>query len=205
MTEHEHKHEEKEETKKQIIEDIEKSGVPEKIAEKEEKIDEQVEKKLEKTEAPKEDKKESKKETRAPKSEAVVNSINAHLSAKTSVYVCKFIKNKTIDQAISDLEDVIAQKKAVPMKGEIPHRKGKGMAGGRFPKNASEHFIKLLKTLAGNSNVNGLEDPVIVEAFANIGERPFGKFGAVRRKRAHIKIIAKNKVKKEKKHKEKKK
>jgi ribosomal protein L22 len=203
MAEHEHKHEEKEETKKQIIEDIEKSGVPEKIAEKEEKIDEQIEKKLEKTET-KEEKKDSKKETRAPKSEAVVNSINAHLSAKTSAYVCKFIKNKTIDQAIEDLEMVIAQKKVVPMKGEIPHRKGKGIMSGRYPKNAAEHFIKLLKTLAGNSNVNGLEDPVIVEAFANIGERPFGKFGAVRRKRAHIKIIAKNKVK-NKKHKEKKK
>jgi len=201
MAEHEHKHEEKEETKKQIIEDIEKSGVPEKIAEKEEKIDEQIEKKLEKT---KEEKKDSKKETRAPKSEAVVNSINAHLSAKTSAYVCRFIKNKTIDQAISDLEEVIAQKKVVPMKGEIPHRKGKGIMSGRYPKNAAEHFIKLLKTLAGNSNVNGLEEPVIVEAFANIGERPYGKFGAVRRKRAHIKIIAKNKVKKQK-HAEKKK
>ena len=59
------------------------------------------------------------------------------------------------------------------MKGEIPHRKGKIMSG-RFPKNASEHFINLLKTLSANSNVNGLENPVIVEAIANIGERPFG-------------------------------
>jgi ribosomal protein L22 len=157
---------------------------------KKEEVVETVEKK-------KEEKKEEKKETKKPKTEAFVNSFNAHLSTKTSAAVCKFIKNKTIDDALQDLEEVIAKKKVVPMKGEIPHRKGKGIMSGRYPKNAAEHFIKLLKTLAGNSNVNGLDNPVIVEAIANIGERPFGKFGAVRRKRTHIKIIAKNKVTKE--------
>lgn len=137
-----------------------------------------------------------------PKSEAVVNSFNAHLSAKTSAAVCRFIKNKNIDKAIEDLEDVIAQKKAVPMKGEIPHRKGKNMMAGRYPKNAAEHFIKLLKTLAGNSNVNGIEEPIIVRAIANIGERPYGQLGAIKRKRTHIKIISKSKAKKEIKEKE---
>jgi ribosomal protein L22 len=87
------------------------------------------------------------------------------------------------------------------MKGEIPHRKGKGIMSGRYPRNAAEHFIKLLKTLKGNSNVNGIEEPIIVEAFANLGERPFGKFGAVRRKRTHIRIVAKNKAKKQEKKK----
>jgi ribosomal protein L22 len=146
-----------------------------------------------------EEKKETKKEIKKPKSEAVVNSYNAHLSTKTSAYVCKFIKNKSIEDAINDLEEVIVQKKVVPMKGEIPHRKGKGIMSGRYPRNAAEHFIKLLKTLAGNSNVNGIEEPIIVEAIANLGERPFGKFGSVRRKRTHIKIVAKNKMKREKK------
>jgi len=131
-------------------------------------------------------------EKRAPKTEAVVNSPNAHLSMKTSAAVCRFIVGKTLDQAVADLREVAAGRKAVPMKGEIPHRHGKIMSG-RFPKNASEHFIMLLKTLAGNCNVNGLEEPMIAEAIANIASRPYGKFGAVRRKRAHIKIIAKNK------------
>ena len=144
------------------------------------------------------EKKEAKKETKKPKTEAFVSSYNSHLSTKTSGAVCRFIKNKTINQAISDLEEVILKKKAVPMRGEIPHRKGKIMSG-RFPKNASEHFIKLLKTLSANSNINGLENPVIVEAIANIGERPFGQFGRIRRKRTHIKIIAKSKEVKEKK------
>ena len=150
----------------------------------------------------KEEMKSEKKETkeapkiiRKPKKEAVVNSFNAHLSAKTSGAVCRFILRKTIEQAISDLELVAKGKKVVPMKGEIPHKKGKGIMAGRYPKNAAEHFIVLLKTLRGNANVNGIEEPVIVEAFANIGERPYGRFGAIRRKRAHIKIIAKSKNK----------
>jgi len=156
---------------------------------------------------------------KVPKTEAFVYSPNAHLSMKTSAAVCRFIVGKTIDKASADLREVAAGRRPIPMKGEIPHRHGKIMSG-RFPKNASEHFIMLLKTLAGNCNVNGLEEPVIAEAIANIASRPYGKFGAVRRKRAHIKIIAKNrkdwqksrskkakmnKVKKSKQNKEKKK
>jgi ribosomal protein L22 len=164
------------------------------------KMEEKKEEKIVETAKEKaEEKKEVKKETKKPKKEAFVNSFNAHLSTKTSAYVCKFIKNKSIDDAISDLELVIVQKKVVPMKGEIPHRKGKGIMAGRYPRNAAEHFINLLKTLKGNSNVNGIEEPIIVEAVANLGERPFGKFGAIRRKRTHIRIVAKNKLVKEKK------
>ena len=149
--------------------------------------------KEEKKEAKPEEKKADKKEKKVPKTEAVVNSYNAHLSTKTSAAICRFIVGKTLEKAISDLEQVAAARVPVPMKGEIPHRHGKIMSG-RYPKNASEHFIMLLRTLVGNSLVNGLEDPVVAEAIANIGNRPYGKFGAVRRKRTHIKIIAKSKT-----------
>ena len=168
------------------------------MEEEKQKTKVEEEKKEEKAAAAPEKKIESKKEAKKPKTEAVVNSYDAHLSTKTSSYVCKFIVGKEIDKAMSDLNEVLQKKKAVPMKGEIPHRKGKIMSG-RYPKYASEHFIKLLKTLAANASVNEIENPIIVEAIANIGSRPFGKFGRVRRKRTHIKIIAKNKAVKEKK------
>jgi len=156
---------------------------------------EEDKKKIEKTSEKIEDKKETPKVVKKPKTEAFVNSFNAHLSYKTSGAVCRFIVGKDIDTAIEDLELVARGKKVVPMKGEIPHKHGKGIMAGRYPKYAAEHFIVLLKTLAGNANVNNIEEPIIVEAFANIGERPFGRFGAVRRKRAHIKIIVKSKIK----------
>lgn len=129
------------------------------------------------------------------KTEAVVNAKNLPISTKDSAAICKFIKNKKIENAIADLEQVLLLKKAVPMKGEIPHKKGKGMASGRFPKNAAQSFIKLLKSLSANATYNGLEEPIIAAAVANIGARPYGKFGWVRKKRSHVKLKAIEKIK----------
>ncbi len=144
----------------------------------------------------KEEKTEKKPVQEKPKkTEAVVNAPNLPISTKYSAAICRFIKNKKIKNAIADLEQVLVLKKVVPMKGEIPHRKGKGIMSGRFPKKAAQNFIKLLKNLSANANHNGLEDPIIVEAIANIGSRPYGKFGRVRRKRTHVKIKVKEKKK----------
>lgn len=130
------------------------------------------------------------------KTEAVVNGNSLPISTKTSGAICRFIKYKKINEAIADLEKVIAKKKAVPMRGEIPHRKGKIMAG-RFPQRAAKHFVELLKTLSANANVNGLENPIIVEAFANRASEPYGRFGRVQKKRTHIKIKCMEKKTKE--------
>ena len=141
-----------------------------------------------------------KKEPEKPKKTfAMVNGKDIPISTKDSVALCKFIKNKKIEDAIADLESVLRMKKPVPMKGEIPHKKGKGMSSGRFPKNASENFIKLLKSLSANANYNGLEEPIIFEAVANTGKRPYGRFGRIRKKRTHIRIVVKDKPKKKKK------
>ncbi|MEX0921020.1 MAG: uL22 family ribosomal protein [Candidatus Pacearchaeota archaeon] len=123
---------------------------------------------------------------------AIVNSNNLPISTKHSKAICKFIRGKKIGDAIADLEKVLVLKKAVPMKGEIGHRKGKGMMSGRFPKKASERFIKLLKSLSANSINHGIENPFVTEAIANIGSRPYGRFGRVRMKRTHVKLVAKN-------------
>lgn len=148
--------------------------------------DKKIEKKTEK--------KVEEKQTKKPvvkKTEASVNGVDLHISTKDSVAICRFIKGKKIDRAIFDLEQVLLYKKAIPMKGEIPHRKGKGMMSGRYPKNAAICFIKLLKSLLANANE--LEDPIITEAIANLASRPFGRFGRIRKKRSHIKIIMKEK------------
>ena len=192
------------EVKKEIIKDIEKDGVSEDVAKKEEKIAEEVEEKsdkeLEKKSAKAEESKkpEKAKPEKPKKTEAFVNIKDLPISTLHSIAICKFIKGKKIEIAIKDLEDVAKFKKSVPMKGEIPHRKGKIMSG-RFPKKASEHFIKVLKSLQANSNVNGLNEPIIVEAIANIAHRPYGRFGRIRRKRTHVKIKAKEMKTKEKK------
>jgi len=160
-----------------------------------EKSTETIKTEEEKAEIVKEEKKEIKKEVpKVKKTEVSVKGINLPISTKDAKFVCKFVVKKRIGDAIRDLEKVEVGKKAVPMKGEIPHRKGKGISSGRFPKKASKNFIILLKSLAANANEGNLDEPIIVEAIANMAARPRGRFGRTQKKRTHVKIIAKDKT-----------
>ncbi len=126
------------------------------------------------------------------KDEAIAKGINLHLSKKQCMYICKYIKNKTIDIAIKDLESVIKMKNPIPFKGEIPHRSHPGMMSGRYPVKASKEFIYLLKGLKGNVIVNGLDldKTLIYYASATWAARP-AKRGGMRFKRAFVVLKAK--------------
>jgi len=90
-------------------------------------------------------------------------------------------------------------KRAVPMKGEIPHRKGKIMSG-RYPIKACTHFIKLLKQLTANAMVNELElEKTRIECKANKASRPYRRFGRTKFKRSHVTLKVKVNKKKTKK------
>jgi len=125
------------------------------------------------------------------KHEAVAKGVGMHISKKHAVYICSFIKNKQIDKAISDLEEVIKFKKPIPFKGEIPHRKGKIMSG-RYPIKASKLFITLLKGLKGNAIVNqmDLDNTKITLASATWASRPMRR-GNVEGKRTNVLLKAK--------------
>jgi ribosomal protein L22 len=170
----------------EVVEETEK--VSEKIAGKEDKPEKKNDESKESQPAGKDggavtkvnekktdEKKKKKDEKLIPKKdEAVAFGRNLHMSKKHGVYICRFIKNKKVDDALKDLEDVRKMKKAVPFRGEIPHRRGKGMMSGRYPINAAELFISMLKSLKGNVIVNGmdLERARIVMASANWARRP---------------------------------
>ncbi|MEK6844876.1 MAG: uL22 family ribosomal protein [Nanoarchaeota archaeon] len=140
--------------------------------------------------------------------EAVVNIQNAPVSTKYSKNICKFIKNKQIGKAINDLEQVLVHKKAIPMRGGVGHKKSAGSfasGSGKYPKDATEYFIKLLKSLSSNAIINGLENSTITEAISNIGQKPRARFGRWKRKRTHIRLVARElKIKDKEKIKEKK-
>lgn len=128
---------------------------------------------------------------------------NYSFSQKHAAAVCKFIRGRTIPEAIALLERVQSKRVAVPMKGEIPHRKG-DIERGRYPVKASYYIVKLLKSLKGNAAVKSLdEDSVVIKiAKADKGETPMriGKRGR-RGKSTHVTLIAEGHevVKKEKK------
>ena len=105
----------------------------------------------------------------------------------------KFVKNKSIKKALEDLNQVLLKKRAVPMSGEYGHKKSvkKTASGaGKYPKIATEYFIKLIKSLNANSIANGIENPIISEIIPNMASRPSGRFGKWKRKRTHIKLVA---------------
>jgi len=109
------------------------------------------------------------------------------VSRKQSMAIIKFIKGKKISDATKLLEDVVKMKKAVPMKGEIPHRKG--MMSGRYPIKASGMFIKLLKGLNANASQKEGAESAFIYGKANIAPKSMrpGRFRH-KFKRAHVEL-----------------
>ena len=110
------------------------------------------------------------------------------ISKKHSMAICKFMKNKKIDYMTGFLQDVIKLKKAVPMKGEIPHRHNLGT--GRYPVKASKVFIDLLRNLRANATAANMDiDKIFLQAKADKASRPRkpGKYHR-RFKRTHVEI-----------------
>ncbi|MEM4625296.1 MAG: uL22 family ribosomal protein [Candidatus Pacearchaeota archaeon] len=176
-------------------EEANKEGIKEQRLEEDNK---EVGNKSEAKEKAKEEIKESKdKKTKVKKTEAFVNVRNAPISLKVAVSIGRFIKYKRIDESISLLEKVINKKIAIPFKGEMPHRKGlmlnnKRMMTGKYPIKASKNFIRILRDLSANANVNGLDmDKVIIkEVIINKGQKQYHRFGNTQFKRVHIYIKA---------------
>ena len=138
-----------------------------------------------------EKKEEKKAVVKVVKTEAMARGEAIHASKKHCMYIGTFIKGKTVDAAIADLEQVIKLKRAIPFKGEIPHRKGKGMMSGRYPVAASELFITMLKGLRGNILVNNMDADKtrIFSVVSNWASRPRRSSG--KGKRTNVVIIAK--------------
>ncbi len=138
---------------------------------------------------PAEEKKPAASKPLVKKEKAVARGLSLPISKKHAMYICSFIKNKRVEAAIEDLEDVLKFKRAVPFKGEIPHRHG--MMSGRYPINASKAFISVLKGLRGNIAVAGLapDKARIAEATASWASRSQKRDGA-RFKRTHVIITA---------------
>lgn len=132
------------------------------------------------------------------KEEAIARGKNLHASKKHCMYICSFIKNKPIDQAISELQEVLKFKRIIPMKGEIPHRSAPGIMSGRYPIKTTQQFIPLLKALKGNAIVNGMEldKTRITYGSATWASRP-QKRGGMRFKRSFVVLKAREVIMKE--------
>ncbi len=174
---------------------------------KEDKEKEKVETKPEEKKASgeKQDKKDEKKKPEVkkveikPKDCAVVRGHSMRLSLKHCIAICKMLKGKTPENAVEFLDGVALGKNPVHMRGrEVPHQKGKGVAGAKYPKKAALEMIDLIKQLGANANVNQIEEPVIVIAKADTSSRPWRR-DRRKAKRCHVYLEVRTKIKKAKK------
>ena len=149
-------------------------------------------KKEEKIEVKKVEEKVVEKKEVVKKEMAFARGVGLRVSPKQCVYVCKMISGKSPGVAVARLEKVIDESRAVPMAGlEVGHKKGKGMAGGKFPKTACAAIMNVVKQAGANAIVGGIEEPVIVIAKSDRASAPFRK-GGRKGKRCHIYIEIRN-------------
>jgi large subunit ribosomal protein L22 len=90
---------------------------------------------------------------------AFASAKNVAISTKHSIEISKVLRSKTTAFGKTYLEQVIDLKKAVPMKTfnrDVGHKKGKGMAAGRYPIKAAKEFLALLKSVEANAQFKGL-------------------------------------------------
>jgi large subunit ribosomal protein L22 len=118
------------------------------------------------------------------------------LSRKQAIELCSFIRNKPLAKIRAILEKVQDQKIAVPFNRYTEgagHKKGAGMASGKYPLHGSRIIISLLDSLEANAQNKGLSSNLmIIHACAQQAPRPFhsGRQRRIKMKRVHIELAA---------------
>ena len=88
-----------------------------------------------------------------PEIHAAARGTGLNVSPKAAREVCKAIKGMDLEKAKNYLGRVIKMDQAVPFKrhdGKVGHRRGKGMATGRYPVKTAAAILKVIES-AGNN------------------------------------------------------
>jgi large subunit ribosomal protein L22 len=116
------------------------------------------------------------------------------ISTKQSIEIAKYLRGRTTKQAKRLLEEVIAEKRAIPFtrfKGDVAHKAG--MAAGRYPVNASREFLHLITGAEHNARFKGLntQNLIIKHLVAqNAGKAyHYGRYSRREMKNTHIEIV----------------
>jgi ribosomal protein L22 len=143
------------------------------------KTETKVEEQNKETEKEKKTEVKKEKKTGVKKDKAIIKVYSLHISMKHSKFICKMLMRKSPDKALEILDKISKGKLAVKMTGlEVPHQKGKGIAGARFPITAAKVLYPLVKQLKANALVNGIEEPIITLAISNRASAPVRRGGA---------------------------
>lgn len=129
---------------------------------------------------------------------------DVEISTKISIEIAKWLNGRTTAKAKTLLENVLLKTQAVPFTrftNGVGHRKGAGIAAGRFPDKAATKFLELIKSVETNAQAKGLSSNLkIIQLLANKGSDQF-RSGRQRRrsfKRTHLEIVVEEQEEKKK-------
>ncbi|MBI2151754.1 50S ribosomal protein L22 [Candidatus Woesearchaeota archaeon] len=129
---------------------------------------------------------------RNPAHLAMARALNLPVSTKHCIEISNFLRYKKTDLAKQLLEEVIAEKRAVPYKifnDNVGHKPG--MMSGRFPQKAASEVLKLIKSVEANAQNKSLDtnNLKITKIIANRASVPFtGGRHRTATKRTHLEI-----------------
>ena len=119
---------------------------------------------------------------------------SVRISSKEAYEVGNALRNLTLDRAKKFLANVIEQKEAVPYKRfnhGVPHRAEIGP--GRYPRNTSQSFLKLLNEVEANAEAKGLNSSALklIHVATQKARSNYGNFKGSRREspNVHIEIV----------------
>lgn len=122
------------------------------------------------------------------------------ISFKQSVEICRFIKNRNVEEAKKILHNVAEKKAAVPFKRynwDLGHKKKLGPAS--YPEKASKEFIRLIESVEANAQFKGLNTSnlIITHVSAHKAGKAwhFGRKTRRKMKRTNVEIVVEEKKK----------
>ena len=122
------------------------------------------------------------------------------ISTKQGCEVANFLKRKTTQKALADLDLVLAKKIAVPytkFNGDVGHKRGVGMAAGRYPEKTALAFIKAIKLVQANAIDLSLNaDKLVIKSIVVQRASKTPRYGRIRgqiAKLSHIEIVVEEK------------
>lgn len=120
--------------------------------------------------------------------------IGLPISVKHSVEVCAFIRGKELQLAKRLLQEVIAQRRAVPYRRytfDLGHKAG--MSSGRYPVSTCKEILRLLESAEANAQFKGMNTAhlTVVHVLAHKASEPHhaGRHRGRRMKRAHVEML----------------
>jgi large subunit ribosomal protein L22 len=119
------------------------------------------------------------------------------ISPKHAIEICKYIKGRNVNRAVTILTEVIDKTRPIPFTRFIQgvgHKRGQ-LGSGKYPVKASQAILSILQSAIANAKFKGLaESSLVVESIqAQRGSSPL-RFGRIRgrsAKRTHIEVVLK--------------